>query len=276
MDRPRLSRSAAWVLWTVVLVLVTIALVAVRGRLDQAETILIYLLVVLGGRASGGRALGFFLSAASFLLVDYYLQPPYDMITIDKPLDWFVLLAFLTTATVAAQLLGQARAQAAAAQRRAAEIDRLAALGAETLAEGRAEHALGAILRVIGDTLGLAQCAIHAVDGGQAQAAALAATPPVSPVPPRPDEGAPARPDHLVAWVAATGQPAAERADGSQVRGPEALASAARAVRVGGIAPARVLLLPLVVHDRTVGVLRLAAGGQLALDADRSRFLHAI
>src|SRR6202011_4827753 len=102
---------------------------------------------------------------------------PYDTLEVQKPHDWFVLFAFLITATLAAQLLGHANAPASAAREAGAEIDRRAALGAETLSEGRAENALGAILRVIGDTLGVPQCAIYAVDGGEVQPAVLAASP---------------------------------------------------------------------------------------------------
>jgi K+-sensing histidine kinase KdpD len=109
------------------------------GDLGQAHVTLVYLLVVLGGSASGGRALGFTLACACFLLIDYFLQTPYDMLSVDKPLDWLVLLAFLVTATVATQLLGRANAEAAAARRRAEEIDRLAALSVQLAAE--AEHA---------------------------------------------------------------------------------------------------------------------------------------
>jgi two-component system sensor histidine kinase KdpD len=286
---PRLSRTTAWVLWIAVLVLVTVLLVAVRGRLDQAQNILIYLLVVLGGSASGGRALGLFLSAACFLLIDYYLQTPYDTLAVQKPLDWFVLLAFFTTATVAAQLLGHANAQAEAARRRAVEIDRLAALGAETLSAGRAETALEAILRVIGDALGGAHCAIYAVEEGRVQPIALAAVPDGAADDPPPGasagvspgvpSGVPSGvsrsgpPNPLVAWVAASGNPAAERADGSEVRGPAVLASAERD---GPIGSARVLVLPLRVRDRTVGVLQLAAADEIALDAEQGRFLLAI
>jgi K+-sensing histidine kinase KdpD len=135
----RLGRPGSWLFWTATLLAVTVALVSVREDLDQAHVTLIYLLVVLGGSASGGRALGFTLACACFLLIDYFLQTPYDMLSVDKPLDWLVLLAFLVTATVATQLLGRANAEAAAARRRAEEIDRLAALSVQLAAE--AEHA---------------------------------------------------------------------------------------------------------------------------------------
>ena len=138
----RLGRPGSWLFWTATLLAVTMALVSVRddlGDLGQAHVTLIYLLVVLGGSASGGRALGFTLACACFLLIDYFLQTPYDMLSVDKPLDWLVLLAFLVTATVATQLLGRANAEAAAARQHAEEIDRLAALSVQLAAE--AEHA---------------------------------------------------------------------------------------------------------------------------------------
>jgi K+-sensing histidine kinase KdpD len=148
LENGRLGRSwwrgrlGRWLFWTATLLAVTTALVSVRdelGDLGQAHVSLIYLLVVLGASASGGRALGFTLACACFLLIDYFLQTPYDMLSVDKPLDWLVLLAFLVTATVATQLLGRANAEAAAARRRAEEVDRLAALSVQLAAE--AEHA---------------------------------------------------------------------------------------------------------------------------------------
>lgn len=135
----RLGRPGSWLFWLATLIAVTAALVSVRGELDQAHVTLIYMLVVLGGSASGGRALGFTLACACFLLIDYFLQTPYDTLSVDKPLDWLVLVAFLVTATVATQLLGRANAEAAAARRRAEEIDRLSSERVLLIAE--AEHA---------------------------------------------------------------------------------------------------------------------------------------
>ena len=46
-----------WLFWTVVLLVVTAGMIVGRDALDQAHVALIYLLVVLGASASGGRAL---------------------------------------------------------------------------------------------------------------------------------------------------------------------------------------------------------------------------
>jgi two-component system sensor histidine kinase KdpD len=263
--RLRIPRVFVWLIWLSLLVLVTIVLVAVRGRLDQAHVALIYLLLVLGASASGGRSLGFFLSFACSLLIDYYLQTPYDTLAVGKPLDWFVLVAFLITASVAAQLLGRANAQAEAAQRRAAEIDRLAALGAETLKEGRAEDALTAIARVLGDTLRTPLCAIYACDPGRGtdlrRVGIAGAAPAIEPAA-----------EELVLWVGTQRHPAALRSDGSSARGPAAVEEVTRA----SAAPIVALILPLLVHERLVGALLLANRHGLRLDRGERRVLEAL
>ncbi|HVT58385.1 MAG TPA: ATP-binding protein [Thermoanaerobaculia bacterium] len=282
------ARAGAWLFWTATLVLVTVAMVSVRGELDQAHVTLIYLLVVLGGSASGGRALGFFLACGCFLLIDYYLQTPYDTLSVDKPHDWLVLLAFLVTATVATQLLGRANALAEAARSRAEEIDHLASLGAESLSVGRAEEALAAIAKVIREATGAAECAIYLGGGGTPAAAAAAAAVPAAAAAAAPEAvnaaeavgshaGGPGRAagtGELVAWVAAHGRVAVEHADGTTLRSSATIGTSAGLDAELG--RARALLLPLVVHEKTVGVLRLADRTVLRLDPPRRRFLDAL
>jgi two-component system sensor histidine kinase KdpD len=269
--RRSLGRPGSWLFWAATLLAVTVALVSVRGELDQAHVTLIYMLVVLGGSASGGRALGFSLACACFLLIDYFLQTPYDTLSVDKPLDWLVLLAFLVTATVATQLLGRANAEAAAARRRAEEIDRLAALGAETLSAGRADDALAAIAKVIRETTGAAECHIYVAGtgggfrlGAHAESAAAKAG----------GRDADRSTLETVAWVAEHRWAATERLDGTPVR--TSAAQGASAALDAALAPARALLLPLVAHDKSVGVLLLADSYGLRLDPARRRFLDAL
>jgi two-component system sensor histidine kinase KdpD len=265
MRLPSLQRARPWLLWIGVLLAVTAALVTERDSVDPVAVTLVYLLVVLGGSASGGRALGFALACACFLLIDYYLQTPFDTLSIDKPLDWLVLLAFLVTAAVATQLLGRANAEAAAARQRAEEIDRLAALGAETLSVGRAEDARSAIARVIQETIGAGECEVYAYEpeGDALVVVARTST--------RQSERRQPFPSGLVAWVAAERRAAGERLDGSVMR----LSDFPGEANAPGV-PFRSLLLPLVAHGRTMGVLRLADPAALALDAARWRFLTAI
>ena len=87
--------------------------------------------------ASGARGCA---AAAAFLAFNYLFLPPYHTLVVADPLDWLVLLVFLATSLVATQLLYRANATAEAATQRAAEVDRLAALGAETLSAPGAEE----------------------------------------------------------------------------------------------------------------------------------------
>ncbi len=121
------SRVRAWLLWVGVFMLATAVLRACRGSIDAAYAALTYLLVMLGGSVSGGRPLGFALTAAGVGSIDFFFQLPYDTLAVGKPLDGVVLLAFLTTATVTTHLLAAERARAAEAERLAAERTRLVA-----------------------------------------------------------------------------------------------------------------------------------------------------
>ncbi len=122
-DKPILH----WMLWGAVLLLVTVALVAMRAATEQTYVPITFLLVVLGGSAGGGRKLGFALAVLSVLIIDYYLQTPYDNISIGKSIDLVTLAAYLVTAGVATELLDRAQSGRDAAIRHSEEVTRLAA-----------------------------------------------------------------------------------------------------------------------------------------------------
>ena len=149
-----------WLFWIAVIVLTTVLMVKARGSIDQVHVVLVYLLVVLGASASGGRPLGLALAVACYFLIDYYFQVPYGELTNTKPQDWMALIAFLVTAIVSTQLLARAQAEAREARRRTDEVASLARLGSETLTAGRAEDALARVAEVIRSTLGMSRCTI--------------------------------------------------------------------------------------------------------------------
>ncbi len=150
-----------WATWLAVLVLVTTAMLFIRGALDKAHVTLVFLLVVLGASASGGRVLGLSIAGLAFLTFNFFFLPPYYTLTLENQLDWLVLFAFLVTSAVAAQLLHRANATAAAATARAEEVDRLAALGAETLNAAGVDEALHAIAEVIRASVDVDDCDIY-------------------------------------------------------------------------------------------------------------------
>jgi len=149
-----------WFLWLGGLAALTVAFLPFRGHVDKLNVALTFLLVVLGGSAAGGRALGLTLAGTAYLDFHYFFVERYDSLVMAKPMDWLVLVAFLVTSLVAEQLLTRALERADVARLRAEEVERLAALGSETLHAGRAEDALSRILDVIRAELRVDRCDI--------------------------------------------------------------------------------------------------------------------
>ena len=158
MSRER--EAAPWLLWGGLLIAVTIALVSMREVSEQTYVPITYLLIVLGGSASGGRKLGFALACASFLIIDYYLQTPYDKLSFGKSIDFVTLAAFLVTAGAASELLARARRDRDAAVRRADEVTALSRLGSESLSAARAEDAVAAVAALVRVELGAEECSL--------------------------------------------------------------------------------------------------------------------
>ncbi|HET9984643.1 MAG TPA: ATP-binding protein [Longimicrobiales bacterium] len=257
-----------WVLWLTTLAAVTAGLFVARDRLNEAHVTLAFLLVVLGGSAQGGRLLGFTLAALAFLAFDWLFLSPYYTLIIANPLDWLVLAAFLATSLVAAQLLYRARREADVARQRAAEIDRLSALGAETLNAGRADAGLHAVAEVIRATLQLDRCELFFYDpeGDGVRLASQAGRTRLAE-----ETGA----ERLVEWAARAGAvEATEHLDRTTAVHP---LGGAGVLHPGIDDPEiRALVIPLRVRGRTVGVLRVARDAGLRLDDAGRRFLTVL
>ncbi|HEU4881373.1 MAG TPA: ATP-binding protein [Longimicrobium sp.] len=260
--RERVREALVWAPWIAALATFTAALVTVRPHLDKAHVALAYLLLVLAASARGSRAHGIALALLSFLCFNFFFLAPYGTFAIHETLDWLVLFSYLAVATVATQLLYRARREAEEAGRRAAEIDRLSTLGAETLNAGRADEALHAIAEVIRTTLGMDVCEIWLRDeaGGV-----------------RPG----VRAQGETAEETGTGGTAAMLSDDRGASVVERMDGTVRLLPDGaGVIPevedARGLSLPLRVRGRIVGVLRVERSGGIALDAGQRRFFAAL
>jgi two-component system sensor histidine kinase KdpD len=253
---------ATLVLWLGLIAVVTAALWLLRPALDKAHLAMAYLLLVLGASARHGRRLGLTLAVVGFLTFNFFLLPPYYTFVVADPFDWVVLLAFLATGAVAAQLFERARREADAARQRAEEIERLSTLGAETLNAPGAEEAVEAICDVLHDALRVEICEIKLwIPEEQAlRRIALASAP-----------GAPATTsDDLFRYVVEHRAVTVERTDGTtHLAGP---ASEGLAELLTGLTGARAIMLPLLVRGRAVGVLRFSGREALQLDAARVRF----
>lgn len=254
-----------------------------RGTLDKAHIVLVYLLIVLAGSAAGGRALGFTLAGIAFLAFDTLFLPPYGTLVIANPLDWLVLVAFLVTSIIAAQLLTRAQQRAEDARARTAEVERLSTLGVETLNAVRAEDALRAIAQVIQSTLAVDRCDVYITWTPGAEPALAASSGELD----APTSAADA-PHHtgesVLAWVSTHGAAAAERLDGTfHVPAPNVPADGTmdqigetQAVRWAEFEGVRTLIAPLRVRERTVGALRLVRQLGIRLVPQQELFLDAL
>ena len=102
--RRGLGEARALLGWLAVVAATTTLLWFFRGTLKEAHTALAYLLLVLGASARNGRLVGLTLAVVSFLTFNFFLLPPYYTFAIADPLDWWLLIAFLITGAVAAEL----------------------------------------------------------------------------------------------------------------------------------------------------------------------------
>jgi two-component system sensor histidine kinase KdpD len=253
-----------------VLVAVTVAMLLLRDRLDKAHVALGFLIVVLGGSAAGGRAIGILLALLAFLSFNFLFLEPHYTFVIDDPLDRIVLVAFLVTGIVAAQLLNQAQERAMVAQQRALEVERLAALGAESLNAGRAEDALHEVAEVIRSALGVDCCEILGSRGGATELEPLARVGQCGVVSDDPES----LPWGLDAWVAQKHAVAAERPDGTKWIGSRGSNDLLR--WPPDDMQLRTLYVPLMVRERPVGVLRMSHTLPFTLDPSREQFLSAL
>jgi two-component system sensor histidine kinase KdpD len=252
-------------LWIVIAAACTALLVLLRESLDKAHAALVYVLIVLGASAHVGRIAGFTLALTCFLAFNFFLLPPYHTFALADPLDWFVLAAMLVVSGVAAELLHRARLAASTARLRAAEVDRLSRLGAETLSVGPSEEAVRAVARVIQAELPIAHCDVLRRVPAPMRFQQITAR--------GTDEDLDSQTLDLLEYVAEQGVVAIERTDGtthllergaelSQVLKPATEAHAA--------------LIPLVVRDQPLGVLRLVGSPQVVLDPAQTQFAEAL
>lgn len=258
------DRRARIAIAVLALLVVTLGLLAFRDRLDKAHVVLVYLLVVLGGSAAEGRRVGFGLAIASFLCFNFLFLAPYYRLTISDPLDWLVLITFLATSVVAAELLARLRRNAELAELRAVELDRLSTLGAETLNAARAEQALTAIAAVIRSAIGVDHCALFVRDGGSLR--------PIGDPGPESNTGSVIGTASLLEYVAQTGHATIQQHDATarviSLDSSDDLQQPLRQIRA--------LLLPLAIRGETVGALRITSVDGFSLGREQRRVLLAL
>lgn len=259
--RPHLTRALA--LWLFAVAMTTLVLARYREDLHEVFKSLAYLLLVLGASARNGRLVGLTLAVVSFFAFTFFLLPPYYTLSLEEPVNWWILGAFLATGVVAAELFHRAQHAVVIAEQRAREIDRLAALSAESISVAGADDAVAAILRVIHSELPIGSARVFVLDpDGQPRVVARA-----------PDSAGVSLDPELVRYAIDEGRTVMVERQGTSSVSP---AGAELLTLLQARETHTVMLLPLRVRERTLGVLELADPAGLALDRAQTVFADAL
>jgi two-component system, OmpR family, sensor histidine kinase KdpD len=265
-DGRRAVPARPWIalgLWLLALAVLTAVLAGFREDVDEASKALTYLMVVLVASARNGRFVGLTVAVTSFLAFNFFLLSPYYTLTLENPLDWSVLIALLLTGGVAAELFHRTQRAREAAESRAREIDRLSAIGAESLAGASAMDAVAAVARVIRTELDIHSVQVVMV-GAEEAPRVLARSPEADGEAPDPE---------LVRYAVREGRAVASGRDGTSHVLP--VGSGMTDILEGGRRDAAVLL-PLRVRDHVLGVIRLADPEGLHVDQTRAAFVDTL
>ena len=258
-------RRVGTIFWLVMLVAATVTLLWLRRDIEQSHVVLTLLLVVIGGSVAGGRALGFTMACLAFGLIDYFFQAPFDQMSVSKPLDWVVLIAFVAIAGAATDLLARARREAEVARQRTSELDSLSRVGADTLRFADPADALHRITTLVRATLDARACSIHmAGDDGAISGLRIDDAPGEDTLRSQSQQPAAlAARERMVVTV-------------SSLHGPQSheLTSFVERGTPGG--HVTLLAIPLLAEQRVLGVLSVADPSGLRLDDPRRRFLVAL
>jgi K+-sensing histidine kinase KdpD len=124
----------------------------VRGDLDLASVLLLYLMGVVVVSLVGGLTAGVLAAVLSFLVANFFLTPPYHTFAVEDRDSVIALVVFLLVAVTVSVLVDIAASRQAAAARSEAEADVLGRMAAEPLAERSAEDVLAEVAGTFGLT----------------------------------------------------------------------------------------------------------------------------
>jgi K+-sensing histidine kinase KdpD len=132
------------------------ALDAVRGDLDLASVLLLYLLAVVVISVVGGLVGGVAAAVLSFLLANFFLIPPYHTFNVEGRDSVIALVVFLVVAVTVSVLVDVAARSQAAAARSEAEATLLGRVAAEPLTHS----SVADVLTEVASTFGLTSVAL--------------------------------------------------------------------------------------------------------------------
>jgi two-component system, OmpR family, sensor histidine kinase KdpD len=133
-------------------------------RFNATTIAFTYLLAILGVSTLWGLTISVFMSFVATLAYNYFFLPPVGTFTIADPQNWVALITFLATSVLASDLSTRARNQAAEANRRRREVERLYKFSQRLLTAGNPIELLNAIPRQIVETFEVGAAAVFVSD----------------------------------------------------------------------------------------------------------------
>jgi two-component system sensor histidine kinase KdpD len=133
-------------------------------RFNATTVAFTYLLAILGASALWGLGISVFMSLVATLTYNYFFLPPVGTFIIADPQNWVALVTFLSTSVLASDLSTRARNQAAEANRRRHEVERLYKFSQRLLSAGNPIELLNAIPRQIVETFEVGAAALFLSD----------------------------------------------------------------------------------------------------------------
>jgi two-component system, OmpR family, sensor histidine kinase KdpD len=137
-------------------------------RANATTVALTYLIAVLLVSANWGFWYAAFLAVLATLAFNFFFLPPFGTLTIADPENWVALFAFLLTAMIAGQLSERARREAARANERRIEIERLYSFSQRLLTIESVPELLNQVPSHITDIFGSRGTAIYVSDRADA------------------------------------------------------------------------------------------------------------
>jgi len=133
-------------------------------RFNATTIAFTYLLAILGVSTLWGLSVSVFMSLVATFTYNYFFLPPVGTLTIADPQNWVALFTFLATSILASDLSTRARNQAAEANRRRHEVERLYKFSQRLLSAGNPIELLNAIPRQIVETFEVGAAAIFLLE----------------------------------------------------------------------------------------------------------------
>lgn len=133
-------------------------------RFNATTVAFTYLLAILGVSTLWGLSVSVFMSLVATLTYNYFFLPPVGTFFIDNPENWVALVTFLATSVLASDLSTRARNQAAEANRRRREVERLYKFSQRLLTAGNPIELLNAIPRQIVEIFEVGAAAVFLSD----------------------------------------------------------------------------------------------------------------